>query len=324
MSDEFPAVSVIVPGWGVGAYLGEALASLQAQTRADWEAIVVDDGDTERVAAAVAPFAADPRIRLLATDHAGLAAARNRGIATARAPRIALLDGDDRYRPDYLERMIERLDTDPATGFVTCDAILFGVPAFEGKRFSELEPQVGPVTLERVIRRDFKVFGAATIRRAALAAVGGYDESLLSAEDLDLWIRLLAEGWGGVLLAVPLYEYRRRAASLSASSASLARWVRQVYLNAVGRLEGRPELQAARDMLAEADNDLAISEAMAAILEGRSREGIGRLRGTDIGRRSIKWRVALTAFSLFPPLARPVLRFYMRRQPFGSTKAASC
>jgi glycosyltransferase involved in cell wall biosynthesis len=183
-----PAVSVIIPGWGAAAFLPEALASLQGQSRTDWEAIVVDDGDTEAVARAVAPFLSDPRIRLLATDNGGLAMARNRGITAARAERIALLDGDDRYRPDYLERMLSALDAAPDIGFVTCDAWLFGAPAFHGKLFSELQSQTGPLNLERVIRREFRVFGAATMRREALTAVGGYNGSLRSAEDLDLWI----------------------------------------------------------------------------------------------------------------------------------------
>ena len=322
MAAETPAISVIVPAWGVGDFLAEALASLQAQTRKDWEAIVVDDGDTAAVAAAVAPFASDPRIRLLATDNGGLAVARNRGIEQARAERIALLDGDDRYRPDYLERMTAALDADPRLGFVTCDAWLFGSPAFHGKLFSELQPQTGEITLERVLRREFKVFGAATLRRSALREVGGYDARLRSAEDLDLWIRLLEAGWRGARVDAALYEYRRHAASLSASGLAMAGWVRQVYANAVERLAGRPEQQAARDMLAEAENKLRIEKAMTAILSGDSRGGVATLGTTDFGRGSIRWQAALAMFRLIPPLAVPAIRFYMRGHPFAGTRPA--
>lgn len=323
MASPDPAISVIVPAWGVASYLGEALASLQAQTRDDWEAIVVDDGDTDAVAAAFAPFAADPRMRLLQTDNAGLAAARNRGIAAARAPRIALLDGDDRYRPNYLATMSALLDADDRIGFVTCDARLFGTPAFEGKLFSQLEPQAGAITLERVMRREFKVFGAATVRRGALDAVGGYDATLRSAEDLDLWIRLLEAGWRGVSAGEPLYEYRRRAASLSAASLSLARWVKQVYANAAERLSERPERAVALEMLAEADNRLRIEEGTAALLAGEARRGVSLLRSTDIAGRSAKWRAAMALFRLAPPLAVPAMRFYMRGHPFLGQGGAS-
>jgi glycosyltransferase involved in cell wall biosynthesis len=312
-----PAVSVIVPAWGVGALLGEALGSLQAQTRSDWEAIVVDDGDTQAVADALAPFRSDPRIRLLATENGGLAAARNRGIAAARAPRICLLDGDDRYRPDYLEKMIAALDADPRLGFVTCDAQLFGAPRFEGKLFSQLEPQTGPLTLERVLRRQFKVFGSTMMRREALGSVGGFDAGLRSAEDLDLWIRMLGGGWSAAYVPAPLVEYRRRATSLSADALGLARWVCRVYENAVARLDGQPEQSAAAEMLAVERNKLRIEEGEAAILEGRTRAGLALLRSTDIASRSLKWRLAMTLFRIVPPLAGPVIRAYTRRQPFS-------
>lgn len=123
MSATAPKVTVIIPAWGVANYVGEALASLQAQTISAWEAVIIDDGDTGRVAQALDPFASDERIRLLATDNAGLAAARNRGIATATTEFVSMLDGDDRYKAEYLERMLAALESDRALGFVTCDAV---------------------------------------------------------------------------------------------------------------------------------------------------------------------------------------------------------
>jgi glycosyltransferase involved in cell wall biosynthesis len=312
-----PTVSVIVPAWGVADLLPEALGSLQSQSLADWEAIVVDDGDTRAVAAAVAPFSGDGRIRLLATDNAGLAGARNRGIAAARGRYISLLDGDDLYAPDYLARMTARLDEDPALGFVTCDARLFGIPEFEGKLFSQLEPQDGPISLERVLRRQFKVFGAATMRREALAAVGGFDARLRSAEDLDLWIRLLEAGWTAAKVDAPLVHYRRRASSLSANSLKLAEWVVRVYDNAVARLHGRPERGVAEEMLERARNQLRIEQGFDACLKGRSSEGVAQLLATDLRNESMKWRVAMSLFRAFPPLAGPVIRAYMRGHHFS-------
>ena len=64
-----PRVAVIVPAYGVAHLLGEALDSLRAQSYADWECVVVDDGARDDVAGAAAPYLADPRIRLLATDN---------------------------------------------------------------------------------------------------------------------------------------------------------------------------------------------------------------------------------------------------------------
>ena len=84
MIESSPAISVIVPAYGVAHLLHEALQSLQAQDFADWEAIVIDDGAPDDVAAAFAPFASDSRFRLIQTDNGGIAAARNRAIARDR------------------------------------------------------------------------------------------------------------------------------------------------------------------------------------------------------------------------------------------------
>ena len=315
MDQSNPFVSVIIPAFGAAPWLGEALASLQAQSLANWEALVVDDGD-RRVAQVLRAFGADTRFRLVESDHKGASAARNRGIALARAPLVSMLDGDDRYRPDYLERMTAAIHADPRLGFVTCDALLFGAPQFDGKLFSAVEPQAGEISLERVLRREFKIFGSSIVRREVMTAVGGYDEELASAEDMDLWIRILAAGWRAARVDRPLVEYRRRAGSLSADSLSLGRAGVSMYQKAVRLLEGRPEQQAATQMLARAEQKLRGEEGFAAVVQGRTREGVALLRASDLPRRSLKWRLALTAFALFPPLAKPVLRFYTQRHPF--------
>ncbi len=104
---------------------------------------------------------------------------------------------------------------------------------------------------------------------------------------------------------------------------SLERWDRQNIAQEHERLEGRPEQAAAREMLATAENQLRIEEGIAAVVEGRGREGLALLRRTDVASSSTKWRVAMAAFRLLPPLAVPVLRFYMRGHPFSGAKAKS-
>lgn len=321
MDQPSPSVSVIVPAFGAAPWVGEALASLQAQGMSAWEALVVDDGDRS-IADAVRAFASDARIQLVETAHGGASAARNRGIALARAPFVSMLDGDDRYRPDYLELMLAALRADPALGFVTCDARLFGAPQFDGKLFSAIEPQSGEIDLERVVRRQYKIFGSSIVRREVLTAVGGYDEELPAAEDMDLWIRILASGWQAARVDRPLVEYRRRAGSLSANSLALGRADVAMYRKAVILLAGRAEESAAREMLARAEEQLRGEEGFAAAVAGRTAEGVALLRASDLPRRSRKWRLALIAFRLFPPLAKPVLRFYSRRHPFFGEQQA--
>lgn len=108
-----PAISVIVPIHGVVEHVGAAIASLRAQSHADFEALVIDDGSTDGSGAAAArAMAGDARFRLIRQDNRGLSAARNRGLDLARGQFIAFLDGDDRYAPQFLARMLAALRSD--------------------------------------------------------------------------------------------------------------------------------------------------------------------------------------------------------------------
>jgi CDP-glycerol glycerophosphotransferase len=106
------AITVIVPGHDVEAYVEDALDSLRAQTRTDWTAVLVDDGSTDATGDLfAAAAAADPRFRLVRHEHRrGLAAARNSGLDLVDTPLLGFLDADDRLRPDALARLIDILE----------------------------------------------------------------------------------------------------------------------------------------------------------------------------------------------------------------------
>lgn len=303
---ERPLVSVIVPAYGVATMLGEALASLQAQRWPHWEAIVVDDGAPDDVAGAFRPFAGDPRFRLLCTDNGGLATARNRGVAASRAPYVALLDGDDIYEPDYLERMVAPLQMDDRLGFVSCDATMFGARPWAGHRYSERYPLGGPLTLDRVLSRDVQIVVSAMIRRSALDQVGGFDGRLRSVEDLDLWIRLLAAGWRGVTLEKPLVRYRRRPGSLSTDDRGMLTAACAVYRKACVDLADRPEGATAARTLARYELLLRHLDGQDAILKGDVARGLRLLDGIEA--RSPRWRLAMPIMRRAPWLATTMLR----------------
>ncbi|WP_454882798.1 glycosyltransferase family 2 protein [Sphingomonas oryzagri] len=309
-----PAVSVIVPAWGVAHLVGETLASLQGQAFDDWEAIVVDDGDPT-VAPVVALMAeADPRIRFVAIAHGGLPWARNHAIAAARAPLIALLDGDDLHMPTYLDKMVTAISTDPAPGVVTCDAIFAGDTLRAGRRFSDYLPQGGAYTLDAVIARRANVFIASIVRRDVMDAVGGFDEELPAAEDLDLWIRITEAGWSITHLPEPLVLYRRRPGSLSASTLKLRLAAASVYDKAAARLAGRPEAATAATMASTMRDEAGWVEGEDMVIAGHIRAGIAMLRQSHAERRSGRWRVMMPLFSALPPLARPLLAWRRRRE----------
>lgn len=308
-----PRASVIVPAYGLAHLLGQALASLQAQDFQDWEAIVVDDGAPDDVAGAFAAFAGDPRMRLLRTDNGGLATARNRAIAAARAPFLSLLDADDLYEPTCLSRMLAAIQADPGLGFVTCDAILFGPQERHGRRFSDLYALRGPVTLEGVLSREVQIFVGSIIRREALEQIGGFDGELRAVEDLDLWIRLLAGGWRGDIVPEPLARYRRRPGSMSSNDRNMLRSARTVYRKAAAALEGRPEQAVARHVLTRLERELRWRDGEDLILMGQPMAGLRLLAGAE--GRSRRWRLALHLMRRAPWLATALLRMRGRLPP---------
>jgi glycosyltransferase involved in cell wall biosynthesis len=299
-------VSVLVPAYGVAELLGEALASLQAQSFADWEAIVVDDGDRDRVQAAFSAFAADPRFRLLQTDNGGPSVARNRAAAAARAPLMSMLDGDDQYAPGYLARMVPAIEADPAIGFVACDAMMFGARPHAGRLYSSLYPIEGPATLERVIRRDTAIYTAVLMRRRAFLEAGGFDETIGWGEDLDLWIRILAAGWRAEVVPEPLARYRRRPGSLTTQPRKLLSGACAVYRKTAGALAGQPAAVAAEAALARCERELRWLDGEAALLDGDVAGGLELLAGAET--RSARWRVALAVMRRAPGLAGMVMK----------------
>lgn len=301
-----PAITVIIPAYGVTTMLGDALDSLLAQDRGDWRAIVVDDGD-RRVAEHVAPYLADPRIRLLETDNGGLPTARNRAITASDTPFVALLDGDDMLEPDYVSSMIAALEASPAIGFATGDAIFFGADRI-GERFSAYCPQALPATLDRVLRREFNIFVATAMRREAIDQIGGFDASLRSSEDLDAWIRLLMAGWELAYVPRPLVRYRRRKGQMSANTLVMLRSAHAVMEKARAALAGRPEQAAAEEACRRIERDLAVEEAFGRIAGGEARAGVADLIRLGVGARSPRWRCALGLMRIVPFFAPWLLK----------------
>ncbi|OGV71715.1 MAG: hypothetical protein A3K19_12355 [Lentisphaerae bacterium RIFOXYB12_FULL_65_16] len=110
------SVSVIIPTYNYGAFVGRAIESCLRQTHADVEIIVVDDGSTDDTPQVVAQFG--DRIRSLRQDNAGVSAARNRGLEAARGAFVAFLDADDYLTPDSVERRLKALLQSPDAALV--------------------------------------------------------------------------------------------------------------------------------------------------------------------------------------------------------------
>jgi len=218
-----PAFTVVIPAFNERELLPHAVRSVQAQTRKDWEAFVVDDGSSDGTAEAIRPFAqADQRIHLISKPNEGLSAARNTAIERSRAPLISLLDADDMWLPGYLGSMAKALEANPTAGWAYTDA--WALDADNGKfrrgtATSSLEqPTVlpeNPVEMMKLLIRQNFIWVSATIRRSALNDAGLFDPELKSAEDIDLWLRILARGYSVVRTKEILGIKREREEAMS-------------------------------------------------------------------------------------------------------------
>ena len=231
-----PRVSVVIPLYQTEAYIETALASVLAQTYGDFEVIVVDDGSRDR-GPEIVRARGDARVRLVTQANRGLAGARNTGIRELRGEFVALLDADDAWLPQKLERHVGQLDDD--TGIDV---------AFAGSRLiDEQGRDVGLVQRPRTKRVDAgELFcrnpvgngSAPVIRRQVLerirfddAGLGRscwFDESFRQSEDVECWMRLLVLGQARFdYLDDVLTLYRVNTGGLSANiDAQLATWRR--------------------------------------------------------------------------------------------------
>ena len=176
-------VSIVVPVWNREHCIVEAVHSVLAQSHARVECVVVDDGSTDATVDRVRDaFGDDSRVRLLVAPHAGVSAARNRGVAEASGRFVTFLDSDDLMTPTRIERQLATLE-DPRT-----DAVI--------GRQEQVEPHVGrPDWVEAHPEWwDGYYHTSVLVDIAHVRAVGGYDERLSIGEDLDLIARLAGAG----------------------------------------------------------------------------------------------------------------------------------
>lgn len=314
-----PRIAVIVPAYGVAHLVGEALASLRAQTIDDWECIVIDDGAPDDVAGAVEPFLADKRIRLMLTPNQGVSAARNTAIAETNAPLVALLDGDDLLRPTYLETMTAVMEGDLDTRIATCNARIFGAVSQETVAMTRKQGTSDGIhgSLADVLSREFNVYIGSTFRRADFDAIGGFDTTMAQSEDLDFWVRLMQLGGHAYYVDEVLGDYRVRRNSASANGQLMMLGMIQVFEKASEALGDRPEGELARELLAKKRDELAFEHAIDRIIDGDFRHGIRELRAARSRVRGPVWSAAFAVWQIIPSLARPMLRARRRAHARG-------
>ena len=307
-------MSVFLPTYQVARFIPDALESLLAQTLPPHEIIVVDDGSTDDLDAALAPFL--DHIVLIRQENRGAANACNVGVRAATGDFVVLLDPDDRYFPERLERMAELAVARPDLDILTTDAFIEVEGEYTGRYNTATNPFETVDQRLGIIRTNF-IFGLPAIRRTTLLTAGAFDESMVSVFDWECWIRLIIGGSRVGMVNEPLAAYRFRPGSLSGNRRRLLRGRINTLTRAL-TLDLRPaERAAAEEGIVFAQRMLALSELHTALLEGAPDVRTRAVRVVRDNRFAVSSRVKAAA-SLATP--RVVRRFLARREEWRSSR----
>ncbi len=275
-----------------------AIESVLAQTRSVEEIVVIDDGSTDGTGDVLRERYGD-RIRYVYQPNAGVSAARNHGMSIAQGRYFALLDSDDEWLPEKTARQIEWMEAHPDFGMVLCDVERIDAQRQVIDIFHRREViREDGWALRWIIHNPALAPASAILRREVFADVGGFDERLRTAEDIDFHLRI-AHRWQIGVVEVPLVRAMRGHDGLSAESSTYDDYVRVV----------ERAVEHARDKVdaAELDHALAATYARNArglLIQKRWREGV---------------RMAAQAWRLTPDAA--LRRDLLRLIPFGLRRA---
>ena len=213
-----PLVTGVVPYYGEHELVGEAVASLLAQTHRNLAVTVVNDGSFEPEDAVLLELAENPRVRVLTQLNQGDQSARNLGVLTAEGEYVVMLDADNMLEPEFVARALAMLELDPELPYVTCWLRFFGEPgALEAMGAEGVAPLGNGVRSDESINSDGDTI--AVMPRRLFAEEGyRYDEGATLA-DWGLYRTMRDDGRLGAVIPERLARYRIRRGSVTDSLA---------------------------------------------------------------------------------------------------------
>ncbi len=217
-----PLVSVIIPAFNGGRYLAAAIESALAQTYRDREIVVIDDGSTDNSRAVADSF--NDRIVILSQPNGGVSAARNRGIGATSGEWLAFLDADDVWFPDKLARQAEYFET---SDIVCSNALIIGTD----NKLLLAPGEIASLTARGIfhlVEGGSPPLSSVCVRRSAM---GGqrFDTARRFGEDLDLWMRLVAQGARLTAIDEPLSSYRVHQESATSNTFDIHRTLSELF-----------------------------------------------------------------------------------------------
>ncbi|MBI1374424.1 MAG: glycosyltransferase [Phycisphaera sp.] len=218
-----PDISIVIPCHNAERLVGDAIASALAQTHANVEVIVIDDGSTDGSLGVIESFG--DRVRQETGPNRGACAARNRGVELARGAFVQFLDADDVLHPTKIATQLAVAEAAGPETLVYCDGDCDdGSTAYQ-------RPD-DPAEAVRFVLAGVLPTLAPLHRRAWLERIGGWDESLPCSQERDLHLRLACDGIRFVRLAESLFTVRRTPGSISADPTRVLEQHLQIAMSA--------------------------------------------------------------------------------------------
>ena len=305
-------MSIILPTFGRLQYLRPTVDSVHCQSLQDWELIIADDGSEEGTRTYLRTLAADSRVKLLWLAHSGVPAiVRNAALRAACGAYVAFLDSDDLWLPEKLARQVEALRSRPA-----CHWSYTAVSHIDGLGQTLAEPVFGPwlpcegAVFERLVTGPVLIRTPSVLaERALFAQAGGFDETIRSGEDYDLWLRLalLSEV---VLVDEPLVQVRRHEANHTRDW-EVAFSGRDQTLR---KLQGTLDIRRRLLLRTERTRNALTLAAKHASLGNRARMVRALCRAFPYSWTSPQWWFALVKNPLRPYVPKRLLEAYRKRR----------
>jgi len=239
-----PAVSVIIPAYNCADLLVQAVESVRAQTYQDFEVLIVDDGSTDDTWQAAERLARSwAKVRAFRIEHAGLASARNHALRHMAGQWIALLDADDLWLPQKLQRCMDYLAQHPHLGIVYTPMapVRMDGQTMEGHS----KPCHAGWLTERIFRSIFVHDPAVVFHKRVIQECGGFDESLPVCVGHEFWLRVSTKFEFG-LIDEPLALRRWSEGSLTRSNRKRGLQIKAAMLERFYFERGGKELVAPR------------------------------------------------------------------------------
>ncbi|MGA9510114.1 MAG: glycosyltransferase [Candidatus Sulfotelmatobacter sp.] len=209
-------LSVVIPGYNTAKYVNAAVNSVLAQSYAQLEVIVVDDGSTDDWQQELESIS-DPRVTIVMQANRGLAGCRNTGILLARGKYIGFLDADDVWYREKAEKQLAAMDADPTIGVTFSYSAYLdedGTPSGQFLISRCKQPKAQDLALRNHIGNGSNPI----LRRECFEEAGLFAEELRSCEDYEMWVRIAAcTQWKVRLIPEVLTGYRVRPGSMTSS-----------------------------------------------------------------------------------------------------------